>query len=688
MSILGKFFSRNGKLPPGEAQSEPHTQAASEQQARADLAAGRFREAALQYRQLVTAAPNNVSLLVSLGFALTRDGQPDAAAAILERAISLAQERGDLYYMLGEIRLKSGQRAEAIALFENCVLRQPDMLFAHFDLVKTLIDDKQFERAKLACERALLAQPDAPALLCMRGNLYLLDQDHLEAAAIYRRAGQLAPDYYFARYGLGEALFRLGRGEDSRAEFSRAVELQPDLPSPRFAVAMSYLNPSDESQMDAGAAIDALRIFEAWASTHAFDEPTLIAEWQPFLLGYREADHKQVIAHYGRVTSALMKRWQARHPWRTALPLPSISSRKIRLGVASSFFRDHSVWHANLKGLLQLIDTTRFEVHVFHLSESYDASSLWAERHCSSFTRNAGPLQAWVQAILDRQLDAMIYPSPSIEDLGWQLANLRLVGLQLTTWGHPITTGVPTLDVYLSGELFEPPDAQQHYCERLVLLPGLGACYTPYVNADDALELAGVDASLPLLLCPGTPFKYRPEFDHVLIDIAKRLGACQLLFFRSKTVAHGALLEQRLDAAFANAGLDPAQFIRFLPWMAPAAFHALMRRANVFLDTIGFSGFNTAVQAVECGLPIVTREGMFLRGRLASGVLRGIGLAELVVPTLEDYVALAVRLVQDPLYAASIRTRMASQLANITADPQPVTALERLLTTMLSRAPD
>lgn len=35
------------------------------------------------------------------------------------------------------------------------------------------------------------------------------------------------------------------------------------------------------------------------------------------------------------------------------------------------------------------------------------------------------------------------------------------------------------------------------------------------------------------------------------------------------------------------------------------------------LDILRFSGYNTAVQAIECGLPRVTREGRFLRGRLA-----------------------------------------------------------------------
>ena len=74
------------------------------------------------------------------------------------------------------------------------------------------------------------------------------------------------------------------------------------------------------------------------------------------------------------------------------------------------------------------------------------------------------------------------------------------------------------------------------------------------------------------------------------------------------------------------------------------------------LDTIGFLRLqHVAVQAMECGLPLVTREGQFLRGRLASGVLRRMGLTELIVQTKAEYVNLVARLATDRDYKAYIR---------------------------------
>jgi predicted O-linked N-acetylglucosamine transferase (SPINDLY family) len=104
-----------------------------------------------------------------------------------------------------------------------------------------------------------------------------------------------------------------------------------------------------------------------------------------------------------------------------------------------------------------------------------------------------------------------------------------------------------------------------------------------------------------------------------------------------------------------------------------------MKYADVFLDTIGFSGFNTAMQAMECSLPVVTREGRFMRGRLASGILRRTGLTELIAENESDYVTIVVRLVKDADYRRQIRHRIESTRHTLSGDLAPVRALENFL---------
>src|SRR5258708_34245278 len=101
----------------------------------------------------------------------------------------------------------------------------------------------------------------------------------------------------------------------------------------------------------------------------------------------------------------------------------------------------------------------------------------------------------------------------------------------------------------------------------------------------------------------------------------------------------------------------PSQATMGRPLVRPA-FYGLMKRADVLLDTIGFSGFNTAMQAVECGLPIVAWEGRFMRGRFASGVGKRMKLDEGVAKSEKEYIALAGKLVGDTAYRWQSRSRI------------------------------
>ena len=85
------------------------------------------------------------------------------------------------------------------------------------------------------------------------------------------------------------------------------------------------------------------------------------------------------------------------------------------------------------------------------------------------------------------------------------------------------------------------------------------------------------------------------------------------------------------------------------------------------------------MQAVECALPIVTREGRFMRGRLASGILRSMGMSELVADDERGYVDLAVKLASDARYRQSIRRRIETSRADLFGDVGTVRALEDFL---------
>jgi predicted O-linked N-acetylglucosamine transferase (SPINDLY family) len=194
-----------------------------------------------------------------------------------------------------------------------------------------------------------------------------------------------------------------------------------------------------------------------------------------------------------------------------------------------------------------------------------------------------------------------------------------------------------------------------------------------------SLPALGLPQDVPLLLCPGTPFKYSPLQDAMWIEISRRAGPCRLVFFRPQDAAVSDQLERRLERSFTQAGLRFADCVAFVPTLDRARFFGLMQRAALLLDTPGFSGFNTAMQAIECGLPVVGREGEFMRGRLASGILRRMGMDALVATTDEAYVELAVALTRDAGRRQRLRDEMIARRGVLFGDLEPVRALERFL---------
>src|SRR5208282_1594592 len=274
-----------------------------------------------------------------------------------------------------------------------------------------------------------------------------------------------------------------------------------------------------------------------------------------------------------------------------------------------------------------------------------------------------------------------------MDALTLRLASLRLARHQLAAWGHPETTGLPSIDYYLSAEAFEPPAAEEHYSERLVRLPHSGVHYEPLgiePSLPDAEQLA-IDSTLPIFLCPGTPFKYAPQHDGVLAEIARRVGPCQFIFFSYREPALSERLHARLAAAFEQRGLSATQYLKTLPWQSRRQFFGWLHTADAMLDTIGFSGFNTVMQAVECGLPCVTFEGQLMRGRFGSGLMRQAGLTELAAAHLDEYVDLAARVAGERDYRNLLRSRLSRGGPSLFRNVAAIDGLARFMSGLKDR---
>jgi protein O-GlcNAc transferase len=628
---------------------------------------------------------------------LIKSGQPAEATKLCEESIAVLPNSAELHFSRSNLYLHSDEKDSAISSCKRALALNPVMLVARHSLSRLLLDTEQFEEAEVSYrqeieltpehfgphhqlavvlyrmkryaeaieqfKRAIALNPLSGASYFSLGETYTaFDEDSEESLALaranYEKAIEVDPDVSHFHYKLGFNHWRWSQTDRARASFDRAIELDPADAKARWVRAMLWARAfsskdADDSPGRSGFGGE-LAKFEDWWVKSETDGALFVGELLPFFLSYQEENNVALLKQYGQVCAKAMQRWLDREKT-PAFKRPM--GKRIRLGVVSADIRFHSVWMALIKGWFQSFDPERFEFVVFSLADREDPETSWARSKSDVFVGGPKTLSQWVTAMREQNCEILLYPAIGLHTMTLKLASLRLAPVQINTWGHPDTSGLPTLDYYVSAECFEPADAQDNYSEQLVLLPHLGNTIQPLAvpSSDADFTAMNIDFERPILVCPGTPFKYQPEHDHIFADIARNVPDAQLIFFRPSVAALSNVLEVRITKEFEAAGLSVVDHVRFVRWLNFHEFHYLLRNADAMLDTVGFSGYNTAVQAMECGLPLVTREGRFLRGRLASGVLRRMDLQELIVNSKTEYVNLVARLVTDHQYQAHIR---------------------------------
>ncbi len=269
-----------------------------------------------------------------------------------------------------------------------------------------------------------------------------------------------------------------------------------------------------------------------------------------------------------------------------------------------------------------------------------------------------------------------------MDPVATKLAAQRLAPVQCSCWGHPVTSGFPTLDYFLTSDAMEPPGGEASYTETLVRLPNLGIYYEPQDMPDIALTRAelGLDADSLVFWCGQSLFKYLPEYDDVFPQIAGQAGRCTFVFIEYVPDSRaGTIFRERLAAAFARHGLDAAHFCVFLPRLAPAQFIRLFSLCDVVLDSIGWSGGQTTLESLNSNLPIVSMPGTLMRSRHTAAMLQLMDLPEMVADSVEAYVAIAARLANDPAWRQAIGDRVAAGKHRLFRDRAAIDGLEAFL---------
>lgn len=645
--------------------------------ARAESALGRHQAARERFVRLRARLPQPSAMLeVHLAAACQKAGDLDAAIAALQEAIRLRPDFAAAHRGLASVLASKGEPEVLRQALRKAVAGAPGDAELWLQLAQAEASLGDATAAREALARAEALQPDKPSTWRQIGFLHAEYWRYASALAALDRASALDSGDVETETVRSTLAMEVGEPQAAAAALALAERRHPG--NLQVAFGERLLLP----QVYASAA-DAQswreRFAEGLASLEA-QTPRWLAQAEQvfalnrtnFLLAYQGEDDRELQRRYSALLAGLGGHAVPR--WREPRERRFDGSRRLRVGFVANTFRECTAGRYFERWITGL-DRSRFEPFVYHTSPLVDGLTERLRQASDRFEVFRGGTRAMAERLDADRLDVIVYPEVGMTPMSYVLAALRLAPVQLAGWGHPVTTGSDAIDGYFSASDMEPADAQAHYTERLIRLPGLGVGYAMPAPPPPATRPSlGLPEARRIYVCAQSLFKLHPEMDAIIAEVLERDPGGVVLLFQAAARRVTEQVASRLQSALAARGVPPRNQLKFLGRAAPAAFRAVLAQADVVLDTVRWSGGNTSLDAFSAGTPVVTHEGRFMRGRQTAGMLRLMGLAELIAGRPEDLARLAVEVARDGELNRVLRASIAERRALLFDRPEPVAA--------------
>jgi predicted O-linked N-acetylglucosamine transferase (SPINDLY family) len=677
------------------------------QQAHQHLANGNAAAAAPLCLEVLQRAPRNPDALWLLGAARLMAGDANEAAALLERAIAAAPRHGAALEQLGVAHYARGDYAAAEKALRTAAALPGAPLSVLSRLGHACAAQGNWPEARRVFDALLARAPDDLDTLY---NLGLADMelgDAARACAQFERVIARAPDHHEARERLAAAYLALGRYAQAASELERVVHAQPTNVDAICALAEATFQ---KGEVDAalGLAGRARDLDLQRAATygliaqihHVRGELDLAVE--ALEAGYALTDDDLLLATLVHIThrqcdwpkwSPLWEKMKARldssvrlgsplwllsedttaaqqlsytRRWAATSypPAPAPPPRRkrapherIRIGYYSGDFHQHPVPCLAVE-VFELHDHDRFEV--FAYSYGPDDGSPLRARLANAFEHFVDvawePDDAVERRIRADGLDILVDIKGYTAGDRLSVMARRPCAIQVEWLGYPGTMGAAFIDYVVADPVIIPPDAQQHFSERVLRMPH---CYQandrkrarpePRSRADYGLPAQGF-----VFCCFNQASKITPEVFARWMSLLRKLPDAVLWLLDDNAWATRNLL------AAAEAAGVPRDRVVIAPRLPVTEHLARYRAADLALDTFPYTSHTTGSDALWEGCPLVALCGETFAARVSTSLLENCGMHDLVTHTLDDYEALASRLASEPQFMHDVRTRLAA----------------------------
>jgi len=523
---------------------------------------------------------------------------------------------------------------------------------AQFLLGVIAYKENRFKDAIDLVSIAIEARPTVGEYHKILGDILLADKRIEEAVSVYRKGYNLDISNIQLGMNLARALRRNG-GEGEALEVVKQISNQcgnktfaATLASWRLSYVASSADHMAEMRRDYECSVNALQTVDG-----PIDENLLLYTGTNFLAAYQgenDRSFQEVIADfYLRACPTLA--YRASH-------VDQLSRSRVRIGFVSQSFRNHTVGRL-YQGLIAQFNKRDWKVYVY-ASGKMDEVAHHIQTNCYAFRSLPANLQDARDLIAADQLDVLFYADIGMDPLTYFLAFARLAHVQCVGWGHGVTTGIRSLDYFISSKHLETDDtiaAASQYTEKLIRLSSPPTYLYPFDERFHEQEpMKPVAEGQTLYFCSQPLYKVHPDFDPILIDILRRDKNGVAVFIEGHP-NWCASLRNRWQAIDINV----SKRICFVPKLDKNAFQSMLAMADVILDTIYFTGGISSAEALSLGTPVITYAGTpTMSGRVTYAYYQQVGVLDCIAYTLAEYVDIAVKLGTDKFWRDNVSANL------------------------------
>lgn len=343
--------------------------------------------------------------------------------------------------------------------------------------------------------------------------------------------------------------------------------------------------------------------------------------------------------------------------------------RRLRVGFINRHFGPQTETYTTLPTFEQL-DPERFEAILFSHVSGGSVLEAYCRNHAADFFVLPENMDEQIAMLREANLDIVVFGTnvTAVCNEVTRLALHRVAPLQVVNNSSCITSGLPEVDLYVSGTLTEAPSSAAHFSERLGLLPGPTHAFNYSVDrAEPQVPCTRADFGIPdaalVFVSAANYYKIIPEMQHAWARLLAAVPGSHLLVHPFNPNWSSSYPIKRFRAEFeavlAAHGVEASRLaISTKRFPSRTDVKTLLGLGNLYLDTYPFGGVNSLVDPLELGLPVVVWEGETFRSRMGAALLRQLGLDELIVSDAEAYHGICVRLAGDAAACAALRARI------------------------------